>query len=175
MSVFFFCISAQARNVSSIPHHTYERDGKHVANTNNKVGAKINRAKIAEEIKKEFVFSWNAYKKYAWGYDELEPVKKSGKNWYSVSFYMTLVDALDTMILMGFKTEADSVREFLDTHLDFNQNVFVSNFEFTIRFLGGLLSSYQLTHDKQFFTACLFTVTTLAQSPITIRVLPLSM
>jgi mannosidase alpha-like ER degradation enhancer 2 len=51
------------------------------------------------------------------------------------------------MILMGLKEEADSTREFIATHLSFDRNVYVKNFEFTIRFLGGLLSSYQLTGD----------------------------
>ncbi len=109
----------------------------------------IEMEKLAEEVKQEFVFSWDSYVKYAWGYDELDPVTKSGKNWYSVSFYMTPVDAMDTMILMGLKSQADSTREFIDTHLNFDQNVFVSNFEFTIRFLGGLLSSYEMTGDKK--------------------------
>ena len=109
----------------------------------------IDKAKIAQEIKQEFLLCWNSYKKYAWGYDELDPIKKSGRNWYLVSFYMTPVDAMDTMILMGLKAEADSARQLIDTHLNFNQDVFVSNFEFTIRFLGGLLSSYELTGDKR--------------------------
>ena len=109
----------------------------------------INKSKIAEEIKSEFLLCWNSYKKYAWGYDELRPLKKEGRNWYSVSFCMTPVDALDTMILMGLKTEADSARRLIETHLNFDQDIFVSNFEFTIRFLGGLLSSYELTRDKK--------------------------
>jgi mannosidase alpha-like ER degradation enhancer 2 len=62
---------------------------------------------------------------------------------------MTAMDALDTMILMGLKEEADTTREFLATHLSFDRDVFVKNFEFTIRFLGGLLSSYQLTGDAR--------------------------
>lgn len=109
----------------------------------------IDKAKMAEEIKKAFLFSWDSYTKYAWGYDELDPMTKTGKNWYSVSFYMTPVDAMDTMILMGLTAQADSARQLIDTHLNFDQDVFVSNFEFTIRFLGGLQSSYELTGDKR--------------------------
>ncbi len=112
-------------------------------------GAAIDKAKMAEEIKKEFLFCWDSYKKYAWGHDELDPIAKKGTNWYSVPFYMMPVDAMDTMILMGLKKEADEDREFVETHLNFDQDVFVSNFEFTIRFVGGLLSSYELTGDKK--------------------------
>ena len=117
--------------------------------SNDLIAQEINKAKIAEEVRQEFLHSWNAYKKYAWGHDELKPLSTSFNDWYSEPFYMTPLDALDTMILMGFKEEADSVREFIATHLSFDKDVFVSNFEFTIRFLGGLQSCYQLTGDPR--------------------------
>jgi len=53
------------------------------------------------------------------------------------------------MILMGLKEEADSVREFVATRLSFDHDIYVKNFEITIRLLGGLLSSYQLTGDER--------------------------
>ena len=109
----------------------------------------IDKAQIAEDIKQEFLLCWNSYKKYAMGYDELQPISKSGSNWYSSPFYMTPVDALDTMILMGLKDEADEDRQYIDENLSFDKDIFVSNFEFTIRFLGGLISSYQLTGDQK--------------------------
>src|SRR6266404_3127562 len=62
---------------------------------------------------------------------------------------MTPVDALDTMILMGFKDEANSTREYIATNLSFDKDIEVQNFEITIRLLGGLLSSYQLTGDRR--------------------------
>ena len=109
----------------------------------------IDKAEIAADIKREFLLCWNSYVKYAWGYDELDPLKKKGENWYSVSFYMTPVDAMDTMILMGLKPQADSARALVDSHLDFDRDVYVSTFEFTIRFIGGLLSSYEMTGDRK--------------------------
>ena len=62
---------------------------------------------------------------------------------------MTPVDALDTMILMGLKDEANSTREYIVKNLSFDKDISVQNFEITIRLLGGLLSSYQLTGDKR--------------------------
>jgi mannosidase alpha-like ER degradation enhancer 2 len=62
---------------------------------------------------------------------------------------MTPVDALDTMILMGLKDEATSTRNYIAQNLSFNKDIYVQNFEITIRLLGGLLSSYQLTGDKR--------------------------
>jgi len=109
----------------------------------------VNTTQLAEEVRNEFIRSWNAYKKYAWGHDGLKPLSKSHYNWYSTTFYMTAVDALDTMILMGFKEEADSTREYIVKNLSFDKDVYAKNFEFTIRLLGGLLSSFQLTNDKR--------------------------
>ena len=119
---------------------------KHLSTT---TGGSIDKAKIAADIKSEFLLCWNSYVKYAWGYDQLDPLKKKGENWYSVSFYMTPVDAMDTMILMGLRQQADSARALVDSHLNFDQDVYVSTFEFTIRFIGGLLSSYEMTGDKR--------------------------
>jgi mannosidase alpha-like ER degradation enhancer 2 len=119
------------------------------AGTHDQDTSSINSAIIAEEVRNEFMRSWNAYKKYAWGHDGLKPLSKSYYDWYSTSFFMTAVDALDTMILMGFEEEADSTREYIVKHLSFEQDVYVKNFEFTIRLLGGLLSSFQLTNDKR--------------------------
>jgi mannosidase alpha-like ER degradation enhancer 2 len=109
----------------------------------------LERIRLADEVRTEFLQSWNAYKKYAWGHDEVKPLSRSFRDWYGVSFSMTAVDALDTMILMGLKEEADSTRAYIVTHLSFDKDVYVKNFEFTIRFLGGLLSSYQLSGDRK--------------------------
>ena len=62
---------------------------------------------------------------------------------------MTPVDAMDTMYLMGLKEEADKTREFVIKNLNFDHDISVKNFEITIRILGGLLSTYQITNDKR--------------------------
>jgi glycosyl hydrolase family 47 len=109
-------------------------------------------AAMAEKVRQEFLHAWSGYKKYAWGHDELKPLSKSYHDWYGVSLYMTPVDALDTLILMGLKQEADETRELIAKNLSFTQDIYVKNFEITIRLLGGLLSSYQLTQDKRLLT-----------------------
>jgi ER degradation enhancer, mannosidase alpha-like 2 len=104
---------------------------------------------MAKQVRGEFLYAWNAYKQYAWGHDELKPLSKSARDWYGASLYMTPVDALDTMILMGLNDEADKTREEITKNLSFDKDIEVKNFEITIRLLGGLLSSYQLTGDKK--------------------------
>jgi ER degradation enhancer, mannosidase alpha-like 2 len=106
------------------------------------------RAAMARRVQQEFLHAWNGYKQYAWGHDELKPLSKGYRDWYGVSLYMTPVDALDTMVLMGLSKEADQDRALVDNNLSFERDIYVKNFEITIRILGGLLSSYQLTGDK---------------------------
>ncbi len=109
----------------------------------------VNRTALAAEVRKEFLHAWNGYKKYAWDHDDLKPLSKTYHDWYAEPLLMTPVDSLDTMILMGLKDEAASTREYIATHLSFDKDISVQNFEITIRLLGGLLSSYQMTGDKR--------------------------
>jgi len=109
----------------------------------------VDNAEMASRVRQEFLHAWNAYKQYAWGHDELRPMSKSARDWYGVSLYMTPLDSLDTMILMGLREEAESTREYIVKNLSFDHDIFVKNFEITIRMLGGLLSNYQLTGDKR--------------------------
>ena len=108
-----------------------------------------NRKRFASEVKAEFLHAWNGYKKYAWGHDDLKPLSKTYHDWYAQPLLMTPVDALDTMIIMGLKDEAATTREYVVDNLSFDKDIYVQNFEITIRLLGGLLSNYQLTGDKR--------------------------
>ena len=107
------------------------------------------RSALASEVKTEFLHAWNGYKKYAWGNDDLKPLTKSFHNWYAEPLLMTPVDALDTMYIMGLKPEADTTRKYITDTLKFDKDIYVQNFEITIRLLGGLLSAYQITGDKK--------------------------
>ncbi|MGH9905885.1 MAG: glycoside hydrolase family 47 protein, partial [Pyrinomonadaceae bacterium] len=101
------------------------------------------------QVKAEFLHAWNGYQKYAWGHDDLKPLSKTHHDWYAEPLLMTPVDALDTMILMGLKDVARHTREYIVKNLSFDKDIYVQNFEITIRLLGGLISSYQLTGDKR--------------------------
>ena len=110
---------------------------------------RVARTVLANEVRREFLHAWNDYKQYAWGHDDLKPLSKSYHDWYAEPLLMTPVDALDTMLLMGFKDESNSTREYIATHLSFDKDISVQNFEITIRLLGGLLSTYEMTRDKR--------------------------
>lgn len=107
------------------------------------------QAEMANRVRQEFLHAWNGYRQYAWGHDELRPLSNKPFDWYGTSLLMTPVDALDTMILMGLNQQADEDRRLIDTQLSFDKDIYVKNFEITIRMLGGLLSSYELTSDPR--------------------------
>lgn len=136
-------------SVSLATASLYSQDSPRPVSSQASSWAGAEKAAMAENVRREFLFAWNNYKQYAAGHDELNPLTKTPHDWYGVSLYMTPVDALDTMILMGLKDEAAANRDLIATHLNFNQDIYVKNFEITIRMLGGLLSSYELSHDKR--------------------------
>jgi len=104
---------------------------------------------VATRVRSEFLHAWTNYEKYAWGHDALKPLSKTPHDWYGQSLLMTPVDALDTLILMKLDEEAAKAKELILKDLSFDRDAYVKNFEITIRLLGGLLSSYQLTNDKR--------------------------
>lgn len=111
------------------------------------------KTEMARRVREEFLSCWNAYKEYAWGHDELKPLSKSYYDWdTSVSVYMTPVDAMDALTLMGLTHEAAEARELVASNLSFGHDIYVKNFEITIRLLGGLLANYQLSGDKRLLT-----------------------
>ncbi|MGB9180649.1 MAG: glycoside hydrolase family 47 protein [Pyrinomonadaceae bacterium] len=109
----------------------------------------INKQQMTEEVRAQFLHAWNGYKKYAWGHDDLRPLTKSYHDWYAQPLLMTPVDALDTMLLMGMKDEAERTKRYIIENLSFDKDISVQNFEITIRLLGGLLSAYQMTGDRR--------------------------
>lgn len=106
-------------------------------------------AQLAADVKREFLHAWQGYKRYAWGHDDLAPLSRKPHDWYAKPLLMTPVDALDTLIVMGLNDEADAARELIATRLDLDQDIYVKNFEITIRLLGGLLSGYQMSGDER--------------------------
>lgn len=56
-----------------------------------------------------------------------------------------IVDAIDTMMIMGLTKQLAHARAWVATILDYDQNQEVNTFETTIRMLGGLLSAHYLS------------------------------
>ncbi|KAL8458852.1 hypothetical protein ACS0TY_036381 [Phlomoides rotata] len=101
------------------------------------------------KVKDAMLHAWSSYEKYAWGHDELQPQSKNGVDSFG-GLGATLIDALDTLYIMGLDEQFQRAREWVAQSLDFNKNYDASVFETTIRVVGGLLSAYDLSGDKLF-------------------------
>ncbi|PLN80649.1 mannosyl-oligosaccharide alpha-1,2-mannosidase 1B [Aspergillus taichungensis] len=97
----------------------------------------------ADVVREAFSHAWDGYRKYAFPHDELHPISNGhgdSRNGWGAS----AVDALSTAIVMGNETIVNEILDFIPT-IDFSRtDDEVSLFETTIRYLGGMLSGYDL-------------------------------
>ncbi|KAG8634669.1 mannosyl-oligosaccharide 1,2-alpha-mannosidase MNS3 isoform X2 [Manihot esculenta] len=103
-----------------------------------------------QKVKESFLHAWSGYKKYAMGYDELMPLSQQGVDGLG-GLGATIVDALDTAMIMGANEVVFEAGSWIETHLSdkISKNGQVNLFETTIRVLGGLLSAYHLSGGGQ--------------------------
>lgn len=67
--------------------------------------------------------AWRNYVKYAWGHNELRPVSKTFHNTQvlgTVPLGATIVDAIDTLFIMGLEEEYEAAAEWIRTKLSFS-------------------------------------------------------
>lgn len=102
---------------------------------------------LAQEVKAEFVRSWNDYKTYAWGHDVLLPLSKGYHDWYEESLHISPIDAYSTMKVMGLNEQAKEVENYIINTAHWDKDLYVKTFEVNIRILGGMLAMYQYTKD----------------------------
>lgn len=109
---------------------------------------KAERLHRQEAVKKAFLHSWRGYKQQAWLQDEVAPVTGGYKNGFGQRA-ATLVDALDTLFIMGLEDEFEQAVHAVKK-IDFTTAAVqrLNVFETTIRYLGGLLSAYDLSEKK---------------------------
>jgi mannosidase alpha-like ER degradation enhancer 2 len=145
----WFAIFLATASICAAPLRASGLQNNPPSGTTQPTSQKNSAPEMAERVRRDFLHAWSGYKRYAWGHDELKPLSKSYRDWYDTSLLMTPVDALDTLVLMGLNDEANEDRQLIDKQLSFDKDIYVKNFEITIRMLGGLLSSYELTGDKR--------------------------
>ncbi|KAG2198086.1 hypothetical protein INT47_011921 [Mucor saturninus] len=107
----------------------------------------VNEDYRADIIKGAFKYAWKGYSTFAYGHDELRPITNGttdSRNGWGASIF----DALDTMIIMGLEDDYLRALDHIKT-VDWKQSLEPSKtFETNIRYLGGLLSAYDLKGDK---------------------------
>jgi len=119
------------------------------------------RLKMINETKKMFYFGYNNYMNLAFPLDELNPLLCKGRgpdydnpsniniNDVLGNYSLTLVDSLDTLLVMGNVSEFKRAVQLVIENVSFEQDSTIQVFEASIRLLGGLLSAHLLITDQQ--------------------------
>ena len=102
----------------------------------------------AKAVRAAAAHAWAGYVSHAWGEDELAPVSRGGYETFC-SLAVSIVDSLDTLLLLGMEQEFRRARAWLLQNLPerLRGPCAVSVFEATIRVVGGLASAADLSGD----------------------------
>ncbi|KAJ7691366.1 glycoside hydrolase [Mycena rosella] len=99
-----------------------------------------------------FKHAWSAYERDAMGDDEYHPITRKGSNLTAAGgIGYTVIDSLDTMLLMGLDAEYARARAWVADSLTFDRDANFNTFETTIRVLGGLLAAHELTDGDDLY------------------------
>ncbi|KAG9915196.1 seven-hairpin glycosidase, partial [Aureobasidium melanogenum] len=106
---------------------------------------KADREKKLKIIEGAVSHAWSGYRSKAWMNDEVRPVSGGARDPFC-GWAATLVDALDTLWIVGLKDEFDdAVKAVGEIDFTTSQRKDIPLFETTIRYLGGMLSAYDLS------------------------------
>ncbi|XP_024126734.1 ER degradation-enhancing alpha-mannosidase-like protein 1 isoform X2 [Oryzias melastigma] len=119
------------------------------------------KSQMKEMAREMFYFGYDNYMKYAFPEDELNPIDCEGRgpdvlnpsniniNDVLGNYSLTLIDALDTLLVLGNVSEFQrAVKLVIDT-VSFDKDSTVQVFEANIRILGGLISAHILLTDPK--------------------------
>ncbi|KAF5277097.1 hypothetical protein FQA39_LY06335 [Lamprigera yunnana] len=118
------------------------------------------RIQLREEARDMFYHAYRAYMENAYPADELMPLSCAGRfrgltpNRGDIddslgNFSLTLIDTLDTLVLLGDLEEFEHAIKLVIKDVSFDNDIIVSVFETNIRVLGGLLSAHILAEYLQ--------------------------
>ncbi|MDO7841726.1 glycoside hydrolase family 47 protein [Sphingomonas immobilis] len=95
------------------------------------------------------IWAWDLYRAHAWGKDEIKPVSGGVSSFPLKDRHLglSLVEALDTLWVMGLDSRFQDGVDWVKANLDFDVDGVVSVFETSIRLLGGLLSAHHACGD----------------------------
>ncbi|KAK4478154.1 hypothetical protein RD792_017436, partial [Penstemon davidsonii] len=101
---------------------------------------------LRDEVREMFYHAFDGYMTHAFPKDELKPLSCGGEDTLG-GYALTLIDSLDTLVLLGDRERFTTSVEWIGKNLRFDINKTISVFETTIRILGGLLSAHLIASD----------------------------
>uniref|UniRef100_B0SWV2 Mannosyl-oligosaccharide 1,2-alpha-mannosidase n=1 Tax=Caulobacter sp. (strain K31) TaxID=366602 RepID=B0SWV2_CAUSK len=104
---------------------------------------------LAADVRSEFQWAWQGYVAKAWGKDEINPVSGTSRSFFieGHDLGLSLVEALDTLWIMGLDAEFQAGVDWVKANLSFDVDGNAQVFETNIRLVGGLLSAHLASGD----------------------------
>ena len=104
---------------------------------------------LAQAVRDEMRWAWGHYRARAWGLDEIRPVSGGASSFPLKRQHLglSLIEAMDTLWLMGLDAEFADARAWVGDAARFDVDGEVSVFETSIRLVGGLLSAHLACGD----------------------------
>jgi len=104
---------------------------------------------VAEDVRSEMRWAWGQYREQAWGKDQIKPLSGGFESFPLKNHHLglSLIEALDTLWIMGLDDEFCDGVAWVKDNLDFDVDGEVSVFETAIRLVGGLLSAWHACGD----------------------------
>ncbi|KAI0657795.1 seven-hairpin glycosidase [Cubamyces menziesii] len=104
-------------------------------------------SKRADAVKDAFTHAYHGYQEYAGSHDELLPVSNGFVDNFN-GWRLTLVDSLDTMLIMGLHDDfRKTIPIMANMTFALREGAYAPFFETVIRYLGGLLSAYAISGE----------------------------
>src|SRR6476660_1073100 len=98
-----------------------------------------NWRKLGEDVRAEMRWAWRNYRERAWGKDQIKPISGGFESVPLKEHHLglTIVEALDTLWVMGLDDEFRDGVKWVRESLNFDVDGEVSVFETSIRLVGG--------------------------------------
>jgi mannosyl-oligosaccharide alpha-1,2-mannosidase len=106
---------------------------------------------LANDVRTQMAWAWHNYVARCFGQDQIKPVSGGAEAFFfpgGPPLGLSIVEALDTLYVMGLDTEAEEGIRWIADNLHFDIDGEVQVFETGIRIVGGLLSGWHGTKEK---------------------------
>ncbi|HTT84889.1 MAG TPA: glycoside hydrolase family 47 protein, partial [Rhizomicrobium sp.] len=106
---------------------------------------------LARDVRGEMAWAWRNYVELAFGHDQIRPVSGGVEEFFfpdGPGLGLSIVEALDTLYLMGLDAELEEAVHWIEKNLHFDVDGEVQVFETNIRMVGGLLAGWLATRNQ---------------------------
>ncbi|HEY7977599.1 MAG TPA: glycoside hydrolase family 47 protein [Rhizomicrobium sp.] len=123
-----------------------------LASTSLVAAPKPNWHALAQDVRAQMAWAWRNYVERCFGQDQIKPVSGGAEPFFfpgGPPLGLSIVEALDTLYVMGLDAEAEEGIRWIADHLNFDIDGELQVFETGIRIVGGLLSGWHGTKEKK--------------------------